>query len=199
MDARYPERYLHDRRVSRLNDAEHRAYVLALVWSVANRTDGVISVGDLDTLPRGVTREALDGLTRAELVTEQIVAGDLVWLLTDYAETQTTRAELDSLDAARRAKREKTARERAAAAEASMSAVPDTTQDRARHGQADRGSRSGSSAVRSTTQDRTEPGQEAGTTEVIDIQTRERVTEWETVKPGSGYLPAAVGAESDVF
>jgi uncharacterized protein YdbL (DUF1318 family) len=135
MDARYPERYLTDRRVCRLSDAEHRAYVLALVWSVSNRTDGIIAVEDLETLPRGVTREMLEGLKRAGLVSEEQVAGDLVWLLTDYAETQTTRAELESLDAARRAKRQDMAERRARKASDALSAVEPTTQDRTGTGQ----------------------------------------------------------------
>jgi hypothetical protein len=182
MDARYPERYLHDRRISRLTDAEHRAYVLALVWSVANRTDGAISVDDLDALPKAVTRETLDGLKRAELVTEQLVGGDLVWLLTDYRETQTTRAELESLDAARRAKRLKLANKRGADAAEILSAVPGTTEDRARARDRDRA--------------RTEPGQ--ATKEPPTDSTNGK--SWPVVDiPRPKPLPPAAGAEDELF
>lgn len=179
MDARYPERYLHDRRLARLTDAEHRAYVLALVWSVANRTDGVIAVGDLDALPRAVNREALAGLERAELATEQLLDGDLVWLLTDYTETQSTRAELDSLDAARRAKRANAARVRAEKAAHGLSAVAFTTEDRQERGQDRQGKdRPSTKALSKDSQDSSWP--------VVSI-------------PRAEPLPLAAGAEGEPF
>ena len=181
MDARYPERYLHDRRLVRLTDAEHRAYVLALVWSVANRTDGVIAVGDLDALPLAVTRETLAGLEQAELATEQLLDGDLVWLLTDYAETQSTRAELDSLDAARRAKRANAARARAEKAAHGLSAVPATTEDRQELGQA-----------------RARTGQDRPTTKPVIFESKD--SSWPVVSiPRAEPLLLAAGAESEQF
>ncbi len=50
-DARYPERWLHDRRITRLPDKARRAYVVTLVYAVANRTDGVLHAEDLADLP----------------------------------------------------------------------------------------------------------------------------------------------------
>jgi Ulp1 family protease len=199
MDARYPERYLTDRRVSRLSDAEHRAYVLALVWSVSNRTDGAIAVEDLDALPRPVTRETLDALHRAGLVSEEVVNGDLVWLLTDYVETQTTRAELEALDSARRAKRLKAADKRAEEAHKIISAVTSTTEDRDSDSDSDSASDSASASESARIASRKprrsrKPGKPEP---VVDIQTGEPVTEWDTVQPGTGSLPPAVGADDE--
>jgi hypothetical protein len=170
MDMRYPERWMNDRRISRLTDAEHRAYVLALVWSVANRTDGVIAAEDLELMPKPVTREALDALARADLVTQQRTAGSTVWQLTEYATTQTTRLELESLEIARRARRE-TQRARRA-----RSAVTGTAlgQDR----------------------DRTETGQ--AFTEPPTESTNGN--SWPVVSiPRSEPLPLAAGAEGEAF
>ena len=41
-DARFPERWLNDRRVLRLPDDAFRLFVLSLAWSVANQADGRI-------------------------------------------------------------------------------------------------------------------------------------------------------------
>ena len=38
-DARLPERWLNDRRLQRHSADHYRAFVNALLWSVANRTD----------------------------------------------------------------------------------------------------------------------------------------------------------------
>jgi hypothetical protein len=37
-DARFPERWLNDRRLLRLSDAAFRLFVISLTWSVSNRT-----------------------------------------------------------------------------------------------------------------------------------------------------------------
>jgi hypothetical protein len=186
MDMRYPERWMNDRRINRLSDSEHRAYVLALVWSVANGTDGVITVEDLELMPKPVTREALEGLKRAELVTEQLAAGELVWMLSDYESTQTTRAERESLETARRAKRDRQRAHRARAAvggsgaraaEAGasvLSAVSDTALGQDRLGQ-----------------DRTGQASSKPPTESEQVS-------WPVVSiPRSEPLPTAVGAEDD--
>lgn len=51
-DARIPERYLMDRRIARLNDAAFRSWVVATLWAVANRTDGMIERDDLPLVPQ---------------------------------------------------------------------------------------------------------------------------------------------------
>jgi hypothetical protein len=50
-DARFPERWLNDRRLLRLSDAAFRLFVISLTWSVSNRTDGVLDTGDLTLIP----------------------------------------------------------------------------------------------------------------------------------------------------
>jgi hypothetical protein len=186
MDARYPDRYLHDRRVTRLSDADHRAYVLALVWSVANRTDGVITLDDLDAMPKPVTREALQALERAELAAEELAGSEMVWRLTDYATTQTSRAELEALDKARQAKRHDMAARRARKAaeavggSAALSVVPSTAQAR-------------------TGQDSARPGQDSArhiprATAKTQSKDRQPVKDWPVASiPRSESLPAAVG------
>jgi hypothetical protein len=50
-DARFPERWLNDRRVLRLPDDAFRLFVLSLAWSVANQTDGRIYDEDQALVP----------------------------------------------------------------------------------------------------------------------------------------------------
>lgn len=59
-DARFPERWLNDRRVMRLSPDAFRTFVIALTWSVANRTDGVITDDDMPFLP-GVSPRDVPG------------------------------------------------------------------------------------------------------------------------------------------
>jgi hypothetical protein len=40
-DARFPDRWLSDKRIQRLSDGHFRSFITSLVWSVTNRTDGV--------------------------------------------------------------------------------------------------------------------------------------------------------------
>jgi hypothetical protein len=106
-DARFPERWLNDRRILRLSDAAHRLFVTALAWSVSNRTDGVIDDDDLPLIP-GVDVDRARELDRAGLWDRYSDH----WLILDYDSTQTTRDQLDRLDRVRRAEREKKARQR---------------------------------------------------------------------------------------
>jgi hypothetical protein len=109
-DARFPERWLHDRRVLRLSDSAFRVFVTSLAWSVSNRTDGVLDEADLTLLPcldvSCVDELAKSGLWRCE-------GGG--WVIVDYVTTQTTRDELDLLDQNRRVAREKKQRQRSKA------------------------------------------------------------------------------------
>lgn len=53
-NANLPERWLNDMRFrrKRLADGAYRSYMNALLWSVANRTEGIIERGDLERHPR---------------------------------------------------------------------------------------------------------------------------------------------------
>jgi hypothetical protein len=106
-DARYPEAWLNDRRILRLSDAAHRLFVVANAWSVSNRTDGELHVDDLPLLP-GVDTSRADELAKADLW-EKI--GDR-WLIADFVNHQTTRAQLEGLDHKRLMDRERQARHR---------------------------------------------------------------------------------------
>lgn len=108
-DARFPERYLSDRRVLRLDAEEFRAWTLATLWSVSNRTDGQIDVRDVDLIP------ALDVGIAEVLVDAGLWANTSSgWSIVDFAQTQTSRHELEVLENARRRDREKKARQRGA-------------------------------------------------------------------------------------
>lgn len=107
-DARMPERYLNDRRVLRLSDGAFRAFVTATIWSVSNRTDGVIEDGDVSLIPH------MTPLYPQELVAAGLwdMRPDGGYVIADFATTQTSRDELEVLDNIRRADREKKRRQR---------------------------------------------------------------------------------------
>ncbi|UFS58924.1 hypothetical protein [Subtercola endophyticus] len=107
-DARMPERYLVDRRVNRLTDAGFRAFVTATMWSVSNRTDGLIHPEDLPLI-RGLNQNTLAEMLAVELCTRT----DEAWLLVDFSTTQTSKHDLEVLDNMRQADREKKRRSRA--------------------------------------------------------------------------------------
>lgn len=107
-DARMPDRYLLDRRFVRLEDEHFRSYVVALMWTVSNRTDGEILPGDLALIP-GFRAGSPAVLVDAGLWTPQPEG----WQITDYADTQTSRAEFEKMEKKRIAEREKKARQRA--------------------------------------------------------------------------------------
>ena len=105
-DARFPERWLNDRRVLRLPDDAFRLFVVSLAWSVANQTDGRIYDDDLTLIPasaRGSGQLAKAGLW--ERVADY-------WLITVFEETQTSRADMEVLANARRRQRDKMRRRR---------------------------------------------------------------------------------------
>jgi len=108
-DARLPERLLNDRRLQRLNPAEHyRAYVNSLMYAVSNRTDGYLTPHDLDAIPH-FKPESIAALIEAELWT----AGEEGWIISDYLTTQTSRAQLEAAEHARIKDAERKARDRA--------------------------------------------------------------------------------------
>jgi hypothetical protein len=96
-DARLPERWLNDRRFQRLDDTARWWFVAALMWSVANKTDGVIDADDLTLIPMFNTQSV------PRLVDSGLFIGiGSGWLIADFEETQTMRSELKTL-AVRRA------------------------------------------------------------------------------------------------
>jgi hypothetical protein len=106
-DARFPERWLQDRRVLRLSDVGFRLFTLSLAWSVSNRTDGVLYDDDL-ALIMSVDPARSGELEKADLWRREKDH----WLIVDFADTQTSRHDLDVRDNARRREREKKARQR---------------------------------------------------------------------------------------
>ena len=46
-DARFPDRWLSDRRLQRLSDGHFRAFITSLAWSVTNRAEGGIVEGPI--------------------------------------------------------------------------------------------------------------------------------------------------------
>jgi hypothetical protein len=107
-DARLPERWLNDRRLQRLSADHYRTYFNALLWSVANRTDGHIERSDVALIPHWAANAARE-LVSAGLFTAQSDG----WLITDYASTQSSRDELELLERIRARDRQKKARKRA--------------------------------------------------------------------------------------
>lgn len=97
-----------DRRIQRLNAEHYRAYSMALMYSVSNRTDGRLTADDLDAVPH-FKAESIDALIAADLW-EAFEGG---WIISDYLTTQTSRAQLESAEHARVKDAERKARDRA--------------------------------------------------------------------------------------
>lgn len=92
-DARFPERWLNDRRIIRLSDSEFRTFVLATAWAVANRSDGYLQADDLDII-HGANRADAVSLIAAGLWEEAVDGYQVV----DFSVTQTSRDQLDGLE-----------------------------------------------------------------------------------------------------
>jgi len=102
-----PERYLMDRRIVRLSDEAFRAFVTAMMWSVANRTEGVIEDADIALIPG----------FRSMIASELVAAGlwdlhERGYLIIDFAHTQTTKAQLEAAEHKRLVDRQRQARHR---------------------------------------------------------------------------------------
>jgi hypothetical protein len=111
-DARFPDRWLSDKRIQRLPDNHFRSFITSLVWSVTNRTDGVIEPEDLELIPR-FAKDSVRNLLAAGLWEPRGGSGR-GWQIVDFAATQTTALQLRHLEDARAKEREKKARQRAA-------------------------------------------------------------------------------------
>lgn len=108
-DARFPDRWLSDRRLQRLSDSHFRAFITSLAWSVSNRTDGVIEPEDLGLIPN-FSAGAVQAFVSAELWSPL----ENGWRITEYVVTQTSRDQLQALENIRVRDRQKKARQRAA-------------------------------------------------------------------------------------
>lgn len=133
-DARFPERWLTDRRVLQLSDAGFRLFVVGMAWSVSNRSDGIICDADLRLMPF-IDPACADELVRNGLWKRK---GRGRWLITDFAATQSSRDVLDALEGYRRSEREKKARQRLKASECPRD-IPRDVPGEARRGEARRG------------------------------------------------------------
>jgi hypothetical protein len=106
-DARFPERWLNDRRLLRLSDAGFRLHVVALAWSVSNRTDGVLYDDDLMLMVN------VDPARAIELVKAAVWLRDADrYVIAEFDSTQTPAAQLDALDRRRRSDRDRARRYR---------------------------------------------------------------------------------------
>ena len=140
---------------------------MATVWSMSNRTDGRIERADLPLIPTFVASAVVE-LVSLDLWTPD---GPDAWVIADYARDQTTRAEFEVLDNARRRDREKKQRQRAAK-KASASAVP---------GESTRGQSPGTAQARQARKARQVLGEDEG--EAIDEVTGE-IVDWPARMPG---------------
>lgn len=154
-DARMPERWLSDRRLLRLSDPAFRLFVLGLMWSVANRTDGTLYDDDLLLMP------TVDAASAAELAKAGLWQRERdTWIVADFATTQTSADELSALEAMRKSARERKARERARirARDMSRDSPDDGHGDAHRTGQ-DRQDRTGKGSSRASQVSPGEPDQ----------------------------------------
>ena len=111
-DARFPDRWLSDKRIQRLSDTHFRAFVTSLTWAASNRTDGVIEPEDIALIPN-FAAGAPKKFVEVGLWAPRIGAGR-GWHIVDFPATQTTAAELRAAEQKRAKEREKKARQRAA-------------------------------------------------------------------------------------
>lgn len=106
-DARLPESLLMDRNVNTLPAEAWRSYTHSLMWSVSNRTDGIILTGELGMIPMFRAGDEII-LEKAGLWTRL----DHVWKITRFELEQTTRAQLESNERTRLLDRERQRRRR---------------------------------------------------------------------------------------
>jgi hypothetical protein len=109
VDARFPERWLLDRRLRRLPDRVYRTFTQTLVWSASSRTDGFLDTDDIESVPGA---QMSDAVTLVEAGLWEVV-GPGTWHIVEFDATQTTRSEHQVLENARRREREKKQRQRA--------------------------------------------------------------------------------------
>lgn len=106
-DARFPERWLNDRRILTLTSDNFRGFMLSLAWCASNRTDGVIGRHDTALMP-WLTADTPNRLVTSGLWT----ALSDGWLVDGYTVHQSTRSQLESAEEARAKDRERKRHER---------------------------------------------------------------------------------------
>lgn len=107
VDARFPERWLNDTRITRLSGDAFKLFGLGLMFAVANKREGFLYEDDLDDIKR-IDRSRVFELEQAGLW-ERDGNG---WRLDEYAETQTSLAELEASARARVLARDRKVRQR---------------------------------------------------------------------------------------
>jgi hypothetical protein len=149
VDARFPERWLNDKRIVRLSGDAFKLWGLGILYSVANRQEGFLHEGDLRYIHDVDASRAFE-LEKAGLWSRD---GD-GWQMAEYEDTQTSLAELDAAANARRAARDKKARQRARTKQADDSDLVSPGTPQARTGQA----RTGAEGEPSNTQQQSDEG-----------------------------------------
>ena len=126
-NANLPDRWLSDRRFRRehLSDAAFRAYVNALMWSVSNRTEGVIEPGDLKFIP-DFDRAKISELISNNLWQRRRGRGS-GWRIVDFATTQTGRDLLESYEKRKAYDRQRKAKAKNAKLQAQMDSGGNST------------------------------------------------------------------------
>jgi hypothetical protein len=146
-NANLPERWLNDMRFrrKRLSDSAFRSYTFSLMWSVANRTEGIIERGDLEDIPDFNPADITE-LMRVGLW--QPRRPDRGWLIADFDTTQTGKDLLEKYEREKAWDRKRKAQARKAALEKRLAAddsggkstgqsppeLPSTNQTRPRRG-----------------------------------------------------------------
>lgn len=106
-DTRMPQRWISDTRFTRLSGDAFKLFTFGLMFSVANRREGLLLDDDLPDLPR-VNLDRASELERAGLWVREGCG----WRIAEHAATQTSIAELDAAERARIAARDRKARQR---------------------------------------------------------------------------------------
>lgn len=93
MDARFPERWLHDRRLARATHSQFRLFVNANAWAVSNRTDGLIPREELSLIP-GANMADASALVALGLWAS-VPDG---WMIEGFLDVQSSKSQLEGLD-----------------------------------------------------------------------------------------------------
>ncbi|PVZ56690.1 hypothetical protein [Arthrobacter sp. H-02-3] len=101
VDARYPTKYLNDRRILNLSHEAHVLMMQATAFSVTNMTDGFLNTDDLALIPRARI-EAANELVQAGLW-EVTKAG---WFMPEFPKHQTSKDQLEALERKRQQDRQ---------------------------------------------------------------------------------------------
>lgn len=134
-DTRLPDRWLVRRSFVSLPEPAFKLFVLSMMWSVSNRTDGILFPEDLDYVPCSSGPEVRQVLLDREL---WVVQGD-AWLIQDFLPTQTSAAQLAANEAYTARERERKALKRATDRAANADGAQDRRADVRKTGEDRRG------------------------------------------------------------